>query len=134
MQCCCMKTDITVTAEDRVNLERPLRADGRLDGHVVQGHVDTTALLLSVTSEGDSHRLRFALPAEIGRYVVEKGSIAVDGISLTVAALGDDWFEVAVIPHTWEITNLSSRAPGDTANLEVDVIGKYVERMLRGTQ
>jgi riboflavin synthase len=114
----------------RVNLERPLRADGRFDGHIVQGHVDTTGILVRVTDEGDSHRLRFALPPEMMRYVVEKGSITVDGISLTVAALGEDWFEVVIIPHTWQVTNLSSRAAGDSANIEVDVLAKYVERML----
>jgi riboflavin synthase len=116
----------------RVNLERPLRADGRLDGHIVQGHLDGTANLVSCTAEGDSYRLRFQTVPELLRYVVEKGSIAVDGISLTVAGLGPDWFEVAIIPHTWRVTNLSDRQPGDRVNLEVDVLAKYVERLLGG--
>lgn len=114
----------------RVNLERPLRANGRFDGHIVQGHVDATATLTSATEEGNSRRLRFTVDAELLRYVVEKGSITVDGISLTVAAVGSDWFEVVIIPHTWEVTNLSERTPGDRVNLEVDVLAKYVERML----
>jgi riboflavin synthase len=114
----------------RVNLERPLVAGGRLDGHVVQGHVDGVARLLSVTPEGNSHRLRFELPADLARYVVEKGSIALDGISLTVARLGDAWFEVAVIPHTWEVTNLRDLQPGAAVNMEVDILAKYVERLL----
>lgn len=113
-----------------LNLERPMRAGGRFDGHIVQGHVDTTARLLSVTEEGSSRRLRFALPGEMLRYVVEKGSIAIEGISLTVAALGEDWFEVVIIPHTWKMTNLASKAPGALANIEVDVLAKYVERLL----
>jgi riboflavin synthase len=115
---------------DRVNLERPIRADGRFDGHVVQGHVDAAAVLESVTAEGQSYRLRFHLAPAMLRYVVEKGSITVDGISLTVAALGDGWFEVVIIPHTWEVTNLSSRHVGDRVNIEVDVLAKYVERLL----
>lgn len=114
----------------RVNLERPLRANGRFDGHIVQGHVDATATLSSVTDEGNSRRLRFGVEPELLRYVVEKGSITLDGISLTVAAVGPDWFEVVIIPHTWEVTNLAERTPGDAVNLEVDVLAKYVERML----
>jgi riboflavin synthase len=116
----------------RVNLERPLRADGRFDGHIVQGHVDTTARLVRVSREGESHRLRFGLEPAMLRYVVEKGSITVDGISLTVAAVGADWFEVVIIPHTWEVTNLSSKGEGAAVNIEVDVLAKYVERMLAG--
>ena len=122
---------------DRVNLERPLRMGGRLDGHVVQGHVDGTGTLVSAVPEGDSHRLRFHAAPELLRYVVEKGSIAVDGISLTVAAVsdaeagsGEAWFDVVIIPHTWEVTNLGQKRPGDPVNLEVDVLAKYVERLL----
>jgi riboflavin synthase len=118
-------------AGDRVNLERPMRADGRFDGHIVQGHVDATAALEAVLEEGNSRRLRFQAPAEVLRYVVEKGSIALDGISLTVAAAGADWFEVVIIPHTWKVTNLGERRPGDRVNLEVDILAKYVERLLR---
>jgi riboflavin synthase len=114
----------------RVNLERPMRADGRFDGHIVQGHVDGTGTLVSVLEEGRSRRLRFRAGPEILRYVVEKGSITVDGISLTVAALGDEWFEVVIIPHTWAITSLGERKPGDAVNLEVDLVAKYVERLL----
>lgn len=113
-----------------LNLERPMRAGGRFDGHIVQGHVDTTARLLSVVEEGSSYRLRFALAPEMLRYVVEKGSITVEGISLTVAALGAEWFEVVIIPHTWKMTNLASKQPGSLANIEVDVLAKYVERLL----
>ena len=117
---------------DRVNLERPLRAGGRLDGHIVQGHVDGVAVLASITPEGDSRRLRFSAPAALFRYIVEKGSIAVDGISLTVAAVGPDWFEVVIIPHTWEVTNLSRLKVAGAVNLEVDILAKYVERLLVG--
>ena len=120
----------SLTAGDRVNLERPMRADGRFDGHVVQGHVDGVATLVSVTDEGASRRLRFRPPEDLLRYVVEKGSVTLDGISLTVAALGPGWFEVVIIPHTWEVTNLSGKAPGAPVNLEVDILAKYVERLL----
>ena len=115
---------------DRVNLERPLRADGRFDGHIVQGHVDATGVLESIQDEGNARRLRFQVDEDLLRYVVEKGSIAVDGISLTVAAVGPHWFEVVIIPHTWEVTNLREKAPGARVNLEVDVLAKYVERLL----
>jgi riboflavin synthase len=114
----------------RVNLERPLRADGRFDGHIVQGHVDGTALLTGVAEEGNSRRLRFTAQPDLLRYVVEKGSITVDGISLTVAAVEEHWFEVVIIPHTWEVTNLGTRSAGDRVNLEVDILAKYVERLL----
>lgn len=120
-----------LAAGARVNLERPLRAGGRLDGHIVQGHVDGTAVMESVTPEGNGYRLRYRPAPELLRYVVEKGSICIDGISLTVAALGPDWFEVAIIPHTWEVTNLRERQPGDPANIEVDILAKYVERLLK---
>jgi len=114
----------------RVNLERALRVGDPLGGHLVQGHVDGVGTLESVTPEGHSYRLRFLAPAELLRYVVDKGSITVDGISLTVAALGDGWFEVAIIPHTWHVTNLSEHQPGATVNLEVDILAKYVERLM----
>lgn len=118
----------------KVNLERPLRANGRFDGHVVQGHVDGTAVLVSVVEEGTAHRLRLRLPQELLRYVVEKGSVALDGISLTVARVGDDWLEVAIIPHTWQVTSLGHKTPGDTVNVEVDILAKYVERLLAARQ
>ncbi len=117
---------------DRVNLERPLQAGGRLDGHIVQGHVDAVGTLVSMVDEGNARRVRIEAPSELMRYVVEKGSIAVDGISLTVAAVGDDWLEVVIIPHTWDVTNLVSRRVGDRLNLEVDLLAKYVEKLLQG--
>jgi riboflavin synthase len=114
----------------RVNLERALAVGERLGGHMVQGHVDGTGELLSVTPEGNSYRIRFRFPRELGRYIAMKGSITVDGISLTVAGLGGDWFEVAIIPHTWRETILSELKNGDGVNLEVDVLAKYVERLM----
>ncbi|MCM3875826.1 MAG: riboflavin synthase [Thermoanaerobaculia bacterium] len=117
-------------AGSRVNLERALRASDRLGGHIVAGHVDGTARVLGVEKAGDSWMFRFSLPASLARYAVEKGSISVDGISLTVAALEEGSFDVAVIPHTFEATTLGGRKPGDLVNLEVDVLGKYVERLL----
>ena len=117
-------------AGDAVNLERAMRADGRFDGHVVQGHVDGTATVASVEREGDDWRFGFSLPADLAGYVDEKGSITVDGVSLTVASLDDDSFEVAVIPATYDVTTLSERSVGDPVHLEVDVLAKYVERVL----
>ena len=115
---------------DHVNLERPMPADGRFDGHIVQGHVDGVGVVESIGPEGEGSRLRVRYPVELRRYLVHKGSITVDGISLTVAALDDDAFEVAVIPHTLEVTVVGKRRAGDRLNLEVDVIAKYVERMM----
>lgn len=120
------------TAGARVNLERALPATGRLGGHIVQGHVDGVATLLARTPGERSDELRFSLPPELARYVVEKGSIAIDGVSLTVAALAADAFVVALIPTTLERTTLGFRAPGDTVNIEVDVVAKYVERLVTG--
>lgn len=119
-------------AGDRVNLERPLAANGRYGGHVVQGHVDATAGITAIDELDDgSFRYTFELPAGIADYVVEKGSIAVDGISLTVAAVDATSFSVAVIPHTHEVTTLGSRTVGARVNLEADVLAKYVERLVR---
>jgi riboflavin synthase len=115
-----------------VNLERPLTLTDRLGGHLVQGHVDATARLVDRTPGDSWEVVRFALPPAVARYVVEKGSITVDGVSLTVSALGDDWFAVSLIPTTLELTTLGSKGAGDLVNLEVDVIAKYVERMLTG--
>jgi riboflavin synthase len=120
-------------AGDRVNLERPVRLADRLGGHVVQGHVDGVGALRARTPLPDgSTRMTFEAPTDVLRYVVEKGSITVDGVSLTVAALDDDTdgFEIAVIPHTLAVTTLGIRSPGDPVNLEVDVLAKYVERLL----
>jgi riboflavin synthase len=114
----------------RVNLERPMRADGRFDGHIVQGHVDGVGTVRALRREGEAAELEVALPPELERYVVEKGSIAVDGVSLTVAAVAAGLFRVALIPYTLEHTNLGEVRAGGAVNLEVDVIGKYVERLL----
>ncbi len=115
----------------RVNLELPLRASDRLGGHVVQGHVDGVGRVAAVRAEGFARVVTVAAPPELLRYVVEKGSIAVDGVSLTVARLDDDGFDVSLIPETLERTTLGAAAPGDTVNLEVDVLAKYVERLVR---
>ncbi|MCA9412004.1 MAG: riboflavin synthase [Candidatus Omnitrophica bacterium] len=122
----------TLRTGDLVNLERPLRIGDRLGGHLVQGHVDGIGKTVEIEKSGDYWTLWVELPKDLSRYVVEKGSITVDGISLTVAALEEDRFSVALIPKTWEITNLSRRKVGDAVNLEVDVIAKYVERMIFG--
>jgi riboflavin synthase len=113
-----------------VNLERPVTLSTRLGGHIVQGHVDARGSLVSVEDHGESWTFRFSYPKEIGRFLVHKGSVAVEGISLTIAALEDSYFDVAIIPKTMEVTNFSQLKPGDPVNLEVDVIGKYVERMM----
>ncbi|WP_256684576.1 riboflavin synthase [Halococcus qingdaonensis] len=117
---------------DALNLERPLAADGRLDGHFVQGHVDATTELVDIEQVGEDWEFTFSLPDDIAHYVVEKGSITVDGISLTVAELDEDRFSVAVIPTTYELTTMNELAPGDGVNIEVDVIAKYVDRLLDG--
>lgn len=114
----------------QVNLERAMRVGDRLGGHLVQGHVDGVAEILAVTPHEEWTTVRYTLPAPIARYVVEKGSITVDGTSLTVTAVGDDWFEVGLIPHTLAVTTHGTRGVGDRVNLEVDVIAKYVERLL----
>jgi riboflavin synthase len=114
------------------NLERSLAVGGRLGGHIVQGHVDGTGQYLSSRPAGDGVVLRFGYPAELGRYICLKGSIAVEGISLTVAGLDSGWFEVAIIPHTLKMTNLVSLSPGDPVNLEVDIVAKYIERLVYG--
>jgi riboflavin synthase len=114
-----------------VNLERPLRANAGLDGHFVQGHVDGTGRVRRWEKVGKDYVLEVTAPRLLMKYIVEKGSIAVDGISLTVAGLGCDWFRIWIIPHTCAITNLRTRHPGEAVNLEVDILAKYVERMLR---
>lgn len=113
-----------------VNLERSLRADARIGGHFVQGHVDGTGRIQAVKQEGDSYRLTVTFPAELETFVVHKGSIAVDGISLTVASLDGNSFDVQIIPFTWEHTNLRAAAPGHPVNIECDILGKYVVRAL----
>jgi riboflavin synthase len=125
-----------------VNLERALRADGRLGGHIVQGHVDGTATIVSRQPGADWEVVRISVPPELARYVVYKGSVAVDGISLTVSGLSDTaagpastaepWFEVSLIPETLQRTTLGFKQPGAAVNIEVDLIAKYVERLLAG--
>jgi riboflavin synthase len=115
-----------------VNLERPLRANAGLDGHFVLGHVDGRGTVRRYEKEGKDYVLEVAAPPEVMRYIVPKGSVAVDGISLTVAKVGRDWFRIWIIPHTHEITNLRQRRAGDLVNLEADIIGKYVEKLLAG--
>jgi riboflavin synthase len=115
---------------DGVNLERPVTLLTRLGGHLVQGHVDGVGEVREVRPVPDGRELRFGLPEGTARYVVEKGSIAVDGVSLTVTGTGDDWFGVALIPHTLEVTTLGGLEPGDRVNLEVDLMAKYVERLM----
>lgn len=119
-----------LAAGDAVNLERAVRAGDRLDGHIVQGHVDGVGVVRSRVRGERWDVVRIGLPAGLGRYVAEKGSIAVDGVSLTVSGLGEDWFEVSLIPTTLELTTLGRREAGDEVNLEVDVVAKYVERMV----
>ncbi len=118
-------------AGSAVNLERPLAPTGRLSGHIVQGHVDGTGELLSLEALGaDNSWLRVRAPRELDRYLVFKGSIAIDGISLTIAALEGGVVSVAIIPHTLSVTNLGARRPGDRLNIECDLVAKYVEKMM----
>ena len=121
-------------AGDPVHLERSLAVDGRFGGHVVQGHVDATGAIESVAREGEALLLRFRAPPSIMRYVVEKGFIAVDGVSLTVVDCDDRSFSVTVIPFTRDNTILGSKAAGDAVNVEADIMAKYVERLLPGPQ
>ena len=113
-----------------VNLERAVTPTTRLGGHIVQGHVDARGKFLEAIDHGGSWTVRIGYPREIAPYLVFKGSVSVEGISLTIAALADDHFDIAVIPKTWEVTNFSHLQPGDEVNLEADVIAKYVERIL----
>lgn len=115
----------------RVNLERALAAGDRLGGHLVQGHVDAVVTLQHRSPAEHWDLLRFSLPETVRRYVVEKGSIAISGISLTVSTVGEDWFEVSLIPATLEATTAGGWKPGDMVNIEVDIIAKYVENMVR---
>lgn len=115
----------------RVNVERPVRAGDELGGHIVQGHVDGVGTVERVVPEGDGKRVRITTPEAMGRYIVEKGSITVDGISLTIASVDDEGFEVALIPTTLELTTLGTAEVGSSVNLEVDVLAKYVEKLMR---
>lgn len=116
--------------EQAVNLERPLRADGRMGGHFVQGHVDGTGTIDEIRTEGEARWLTVSFPPALAPYFVRKGSIALDGVSLTVAGLGETKFDVMIIPFTWEHTNLRTLRVGDRVNLECDMIGKYVARAM----
>ncbi|HVE92120.1 MAG TPA: riboflavin synthase [Actinomycetota bacterium] len=115
---------------DEVNIERPLRAGSEMGGHVVQGHVDGVGAVVRADDEGDGRRLGIQAPPHLMRYVVEKGSVTVDGVSLTVTGMAGDTFETACVPHTLRATTLGFRGPGDAVNLEVDILAKYVERLL----
>jgi riboflavin synthase len=117
---------------ERVNLERALKLDSMLNGHLVSGHVDGIACIVAVEQEGDSHLMTFEVPVELSRYLVEKGSAAVDGISLTVFAINGARFSCAVIPHTMKATTLGLKSVGCTVNFEADLLGKYVEKLLAG--
>ncbi len=114
----------------KVNLERAVTPSTRLGGHIVQGHVDARGKFLAAKQDGDFWTVRIGFPKEIAQYLVYKGSISVEGISLTIANLAEDYFEIAIIPKTWELTNLSALKNGDAVNLEADVIAKYVERIM----
>jgi riboflavin synthase len=115
---------------DRVNLELPLRADDRLGGHIVQGHVDGTAEVTEAEEDGFARRLRLRLDRDLARLAIERGSVALDGVSLTVSGLGDDWLEVSLIPETLQRTNFDDAEPGRLVNVECDPIGKYVRRLM----
>jgi riboflavin synthase len=122
----------TLAQASRVNLERPMPASGRFDGHIVQGHVDGVGIVSHVEKDDDGGILMsIEVPEPLSRYLVEKGSVTIDGVSLTVAGLTPEGFSVALIPHTLEVTTLGSTGAGDTVNLEMDVLAKYVERLLK---
>ncbi len=113
-----------------VNLERSLAANGRLDGHMVQGHIDATAEVVALEPDGEGVLARFRAPLALMKYIVPKGYVAIDGMSLTVVETGPDWFSIAFIPHTRDVTIVREYAPGRRVNLEVDILGKYVEKLL----
>ena len=118
----------------KVNLERSVRREDRLGGHLVQGHTDGTATIISRDPQEHWEVVRVSLPVGLGRYIVHKGCVSVDGVSLTVSGIGDDWFEVSLIPETLKRTTLGVKQPGAEVNLEVDVIAKYVEKLIGGTR
>lgn len=121
----------SLAAGRRVNLERAMRLDARLGGHLVQGHVDATGTVRAIRGDGESHWVTVAYPEELAPLLIPKGAVTVDGVSLTVARLADDEFEVQIIPFTWEHTSLAQLVPGERVNLEGDMIGKYVVRALQ---
>jgi riboflavin synthase len=124
----------SVAPGTKVNLERSVRLADRLGGHLVQGHTDGTATVISRDPQEHWEVVRIGLPDSLARYIVHKGSITVDGVSLTISGIGDDWFEVSLIPETLKRTTLGLKQPGDEVNLEVDVVAKYVEKLLGGTR
>lgn len=119
---------------DNVNLERPLKAEARLGGHFVLGHIDTKGEVVGVRELSNSHFVQIRFPEKFKRYLIYVGSVAIDGVSMTIAELNDDVFGVGVIPHTWEETIFSSKKKGSTVNLEFDVLGKYVERIMENKE
>ncbi len=124
------KTNLgTAKLNDPVNLERPLKADARLGGHFVLGHIDTTGRIESIKELNSSHFITISFQKKFSKYLIPVGSIAIDGVSMTVAELRKDSFSVGVIPHTWEETIFADKKPGDTVNLEFDVLGKYIVRL-----
>jgi riboflavin synthase len=125
------KTDLgNLEKGDKVNLERPLKAEARLGGHFVLGHVDTTGKVTDVKELSGSHFLTIEIPVQFKKYLIFVGSVAIDGVSMTVARLNDNTFSVGIISHTWEETIFNTKKPGDSVNLEFDVLGKYVERIM----
>jgi riboflavin synthase len=119
---------------ERVNLERPLKADARLGGHFVLGHIDTTGTISEIKELSNSHFIKITFPDMFKKYLIYVGSVSIDGVSMTTAELGDNWFGVGVIPHTWDVTVFSSYKVGSRVNLEFDVLGKYVERIMEGKE
>jgi len=125
------KTNLgSLNISGKVNLERPLKTDDRLGGHFVLGHVDTTGVVAEVKELSNSHFMKINFPEQFKKYLIYVGSVAIDGVSMTVAELKDNSFSVGIIPHTWKETIFSDKKPGDTVNLEFDVLGKYVERIM----
>ena len=118
----------------RVNLERPLKADARLGGHFVLGHVDTTGVVKEIKELSNSHFMKITFPEKFKNYLIYVGSISIDGVSMTVAELEENWFGVGIIPFTWQETIFSEKKVGDKVNLEFDVLGKYVEKIMEGKQ
>ncbi len=130
-----LKTNLgTLNTGDNVNLERPLKAEARLGGHFVLGHIDTTGKVEDIKELSNSHFITISFPAEFSQYLIYVGSVAIDGVSMTVARLDDTKFSVGVIPHTWEETVFSQKKVGDTVNLEFDMLGKYVERIMQNKE
>jgi riboflavin synthase len=127
------KTNIgTLELNSRVNLERPLKAEARLGGHFVLGHVDTTGTIIEVEELSNSHFMKISFPDNFKKYLIFVGSISIDGVSMTIAELGENWFGVGIIPFTWQETIFSDKKIGHKVNLEFDVLGKYVERIMEG--